>query len=80
MHCPPARAFSDMRQEVFALKKQIVNTLVRRVTINCNRELHVVISLNLLNLFNDDTSQRFEGQNKDQIKTTRIYPGWRDDS
>lgn len=57
----------DERQEIFALKKEIVNTLVRRVTIDGNRELHVEISLNLLNLFNDDTPNRFERENQDQI-------------
>lgn len=70
----------EERQEIFEIKKQIVNTLVGRVTIGRNRELRVVISLNLLNLINDDTSKRFEGQNKDQIKTVGIHPDWRDDS
>ncbi len=59
---------------------QIVTTLVRRVTIDCHRELNVGISLNLLNLFNDDTPKRFEGKNKGQIKPAGIYPGRRDDS
>ncbi len=43
----------EERQEIFEIKKQIVNTLVRRVTIVRNREFHVEISINLLNLFND---------------------------
>ena len=65
-------------QEIFALKKQTVNTLVRRVTIDCNRELFVEIGINLLNLLNDDSPIGFEGPNQDQIKTTGILPGWRD--
>lgn len=68
------------RQEIFALKKQAVNTLVRRITIDCNRELHVEISLNLLNLINYDTTKRFEGKNKDQIKPVGIVSDRRDDS
>ena len=30
------------RQEIFEIKRQIVTTLVRRVTIDCNRELPLV--------------------------------------
>ena len=51
----------EERQEIFVLKKQIVNTLVSRVTIDQNRELHVEISLNLLSLLNADPTTR--GQN-----------------
>ena len=36
------------QQEIFEIKRQIVTTLVRRITIDCNRELHVAIGLNLL--------------------------------
>ena len=68
------------QQEIFEIKRQIVTTLVGRVTIDCNSELHLEISFNLLNLFNDDSPRRFEGKNKDQIETAGIYPGWRDDS
>lgn len=67
-------------QEIFELKRQTVTTLVKRVTIDRNRELHVEIGLNLLRILNDDTPRRFEGKNKGQIKTVGIYPGWRDDS
>ena len=62
------------RQEIFEIKKQIVNTLVRRITIDRNRKLQVEISLNLLNIINDDTPEGFEGKNKGQIAPTRIYP------
>lgn len=64
-------------QEIFEVKRQIVKTFVRRVTIARNRELHVEISLNLLNIINYDTPEGFEGKNNSQIKTTGIHPGWR---
>ena len=67
----------EERQEIFEIKKQLVNTLVRRITIDRNRKLQVEISLNLLNIINDDTPEGFEGQNQDQSKTSGIYPGWR---
>ncbi len=79
----------EERLEIFEFKKQAVNTLVKRVTIDRNRELQVVIRINLLNLFNDDPPQntppdtrgnypqRLERTNKDKIKTAGIHPGWR---
>ncbi|MEO7841639.1 MAG: hypothetical protein ABIU06_20040 [Anaerolineales bacterium] len=45
----------EERQEIFALKKQIVNTLVKSIMINYDRELHVEISLNLLRLLKHET-------------------------
>ena len=71
---------TEEQQEIFELKRQIVTTLVSRVTIDRNRELHVEIRLNLLKILNDGTPEGSEGNNKDQIKTTGIHPGWRDDS
>lgn len=68
------------QQQIFELKRQTVTTLVRRITIDRNRELHIEIGLNLLKLLNDDIPQRFEGKNKGEIKPAGIYPGWRDDS
>lgn len=77
------------KKEVFEIKRQVVNTLVRRVTIDRNRELTVDISINLLSLFNNDTNpkrapstrgslaKKFDRQNKDKIKTAGIHPGWR---
>jgi len=57
---------NEERQEIFALKKkQIVNTLVRRVTIDRNRELQVEIRLNLVNLINYEPPERSEEKNKD---------------
>ena len=70
----------EERQEIFAIKKQIISTLVKRVTIDRNRELHVEISLNLLNIINDDAPEGIKGKNKGQIKTVGIYPDRRDDS
>ncbi|MEK6753471.1 MAG: recombinase family protein [Chloroflexota bacterium] len=79
----------EERLEIFEFKKQVVNTLVKRVTIDCNRELQVEISINLLNLFHDDPppsddpnkrgshTQRLKRTNKDKIKTVGIRPGWR---
>lgn len=77
------------KNEIFNFKRQIVKTLVRKVTIDRNRELKVDISLNLLNLFAYDPNdkgtlpnrgsltKRFERKNKDKIKTAGIHPGWR---
>ncbi len=76
----------EERLEIFEFKKQAVNTLVKRVTIDRDRQLHVVISINLLNLFHDDPpprddpdnrgshTQRLERTNKDKIKTAGIHP------
>ena len=71
---------AEDEQEIFEIKRQIVTTLVRRVTIDRNRELHVEISLDLLRILSDGIPNRFEGTNKGQIKTAGIHPGWRDDS
>ena len=46
----------EERQEIIELKKQIVNTLVKKITIDRNRELHVEISLNLLGLLDDKSN------------------------
>jgi hypothetical protein len=81
----------EERLEIFEFKRQVVNTLVKQVTIDCNRKLQVEIRINLLNLFHDepplddDTNksgypQRLEGKHKDKIKTAGILPGWRVDS
>jgi site-specific DNA recombinase len=40
----------EERQEIFLLKKQIVNILVKRITIDRDRELYVEIGLDLLGL------------------------------
>jgi len=68
------------QQEIFELKRQTVSTMVRRVTIDCNRELHVEIGLDLLKILNDGTPDRFEEENNGEIKPAGIPPGWRDDS
>jgi hypothetical protein len=75
----------EERLEIFEFKRQVVNTLVKRVTIDRNRELQVEISLNLLNLSHDEPPpeddsnrrgypRRLEGKHKDKIKTAGIYP------
>jgi hypothetical protein len=43
----------EERKEIFEIKRQAVTTLVSRITIDHNRELHVEISLNLLALLGD---------------------------
>ena len=65
----------EERQEIFELKKQIVNTLVKRVTIDHNRVLQVEISLNLLSLLDDEsTSNNPGGQSKrGQIQLDGTY-------
>ncbi len=47
---------AEDRQEIFDIKKQIVKTMVKRVTIDRNRELHAKFSLNLLTLGNEETA------------------------
>ena len=62
-------------QEIFRIKREIVTTLVRRFTIDRNRELHVEINLNLFKLLESDNLQRTEGENntKGPITPTGIY-------
>ena len=45
----------DERHNLFLLKKQMVNTLVERVTINKNREIKVEIRLNLLGILEEES-------------------------
>jgi hypothetical protein len=44
----------EERHNLFLLKKQVVDTLVERVTINNNREIMVEIRLNLLAILDED--------------------------
>jgi len=67
-------------QEIFEIKRQTVTTLVRQVTIDRDRKLHVEIGLDLSKILSNVASTRFERKNKGEIKTTGIRPGWRDDS
>lgn len=77
----------EERAEIFEFKKQAVNTLVKRVTIDHNRELSVEIRINLQNLYHNDQhkindsksshSKRLNEKNKGKIKTVGIHPGWR---
>jgi hypothetical protein len=64
---------SNDEQEIFEIKRQVVTTLVRRITIDRNRELHVEIGLNLLKILDYDTPNGFEGKDKAQIKTAGIH-------
>ena len=45
----------EERHNLFLLKKQMVNTLVERVTINKNREIKVEIRLNLLGILEEES-------------------------
>ena len=55
----------EERKEIFEVKRQAVTTLVSRITIDRNRELHVEISLNLLALLEDRAG--FEGHQINDI-------------
>ena len=66
----------EERQEILELKKQTVNTLVRRITIDRNRELQVEISLNLLSLLDDKSNRDNSGDGhskRGQIQSAGIY-------
>jgi len=66
----------EERQEIFELKKQTVNTLVRRITIDRNRELNVEMGLNLLGLLEDKSSSNNSGDGlskRGQIQSGGIY-------
>jgi hypothetical protein len=64
------------RQKIFELKKQTVNTLVKRIMIDRNRELHVEIGLNLLGLLEDKSNSNNSGgrhSKRGQIQSGGIY-------
>ena len=67
-------------KEIPGLKRRIITTLVRQVTIDRNRKLHVEIGHDLSKILSDVPSTRSERKNKGEIKTIGIRPGWRDDS
>ncbi|MBI5296848.1 MAG: hypothetical protein HY869_15315 [Chloroflexi bacterium] len=59
----------EERHEIFLLKKRVVDTLVERIEIDKERNLHVQIRLNLLNILRKDARnettagvQNFEGE------------------
>lgn len=57
------------------MEQQNITTLMRRVTINRNYELHLEIRLNLRSPVNDDTRNKFERKNKSQVTPAGIHPG-----
>lgn len=75
-----SNAWPEIVKAIFELKGQTITTLVRQVTIDRDRKLHVETGLNLPKIFSNDASQRSERKNKGEIKTIGIYPGWRDNS
>jgi len=64
------------RREIFSLKRQVVNAMVRRVTIDRNRELLVEINLNLHKLLDNDISPETERSNntRSHIKPAGVLP------
>jgi hypothetical protein len=48
----------EERQEIFELKRQATKTLVRRITIDLNRELYVDICLDLLAIMKNRTGNK----------------------
>lgn len=66
----------DEQGEIFELKRQAVNTLVKRITIDRNRELHVDISLNLRAIADNKSNRDFSEADfslDDQIKMNATY-------
>lgn len=65
----------EERREIFELKKQTVNTLVKRITIDRNRELHVEISLNLLGIISNQSNNKSGGgsSTRGQIERAGTY-------
>ena len=66
----------EERQEIFRLKKRVVDTLVKRITIDRNRELSVKIRLNLLDIIEEEPQSSAVHLGKDGIYTRipDIYP------
>ena len=59
----------EERQEIFRLKKRIVDTLVKQITIDRDRELSVEIRLNLLDIIEEESQSSAVHLGKDGIYT-----------
>ena len=59
----------EERQEIFRLKKRVVDTLVKRITIDRDRELSVEIRLNLLDIIEEEPQSSAVHLGKDGIYT-----------
>ncbi len=78
-----APRFSDVlpneRHQIFLLKKQIVDTLVHRATIDRNRKIMVDIRLNLLAILDQDAKPTmlelaYIGKGETYTRTPDMYP------
>jgi len=61
----------EERQEIFRLKKRVVDTLVKRITIDRDRELSVEIGLNLLDIIEEEPQSSAVHLGKDGIYTRK---------
>jgi hypothetical protein len=59
----------EERQEIFRLKKRVVDTLVKRITIDRDRELSVEIRLNLFDIIEEAPQSSAVHLGKDGIYT-----------
>ena len=66
----------EERREIFRLKKRVVDTLVKRITIDRDRELSVEIRLNLLDIIEKEPNSSAVHFGKDGIYTRipDMYP------
>jgi hypothetical protein len=62
----------EERQEIFRLKKRVVDTLVKRITIDRDRELSVEIRLNLLDIIEKEPNSSALHFGKDGIYTRKF--------
>jgi len=62
----------EERQEIFRLKKRVVDTLVKRITIDRDRELSVEIRLNLLDIIEEEPQSSAVHLGKDGIYTRKF--------
>ncbi|MBT7016571.1 MAG: hypothetical protein HN965_09900, partial [Anaerolineae bacterium] len=64
----------EEQQEVFRLKKEIVDTLVEKVTIDQDRTLHVHIRLNLLRILEEDANKGGSNEPAVSIQSDETIP------
>lgn len=66
----------EERREIFRLKKRVVDTLVKRITIDRDRELSLEIRLNLLDIIEEEPNSSVVHLGEDGIYThiPDIYP------
>jgi hypothetical protein len=72
----------EERYNLFLLKKQVVNTLVQRVTISKDRKINVEIRLDLLKILDQDAglenlspaAYSRRGETYTRIRSARVHP------